>query len=44
MTFVFQVHARNKRVDPKINWYEAARAMAGFTGATQLGQTRFYLP
>ena len=27
-----QVHARNKAVDPNINWYEVARAMAGFTG------------
>lgn len=28
-----QVHARNKAVDPTINWKEVARAMAGFTGA-----------
>jgi len=34
---ILQVHARNKRVDPAINWYEAARAMAGFTGADCMG-------
>jgi len=28
-----QVHARNKSVDPTINWSEVARAMGGFTGA-----------
>jgi hypothetical protein len=28
-----QVHARNKSVDPTINWQEVARAMSGFTGA-----------
>jgi cell division protease FtsH len=27
-----QVHARNKSVDPTINWEEVARAMSGFTG------------
>lgn len=27
-----QVHARNKSVDPTINWQEVARAMSGFTG------------
>ena len=32
-----QVHARNKAVDPNINWYEVARAMAGFTGADCMG-------
>lgn len=32
-----QVHARNKAVDPNINWYEVARAMAGFTGADVMG-------
>ncbi|PNH05285.1 ATP-dependent zinc metalloprotease FTSH 1, chloroplastic, partial [Tetrabaena socialis] len=31
------VHARNKAVDPNINWYEVARAMAGFTGADVMG-------
>lgn len=30
---VTQVHARNKAVDPTINWPEVARSMAGFTGA-----------
>jgi ATP-dependent Zn protease len=29
----WQVHARNKSVDPTINWQEVARAMSGFTGA-----------
>jgi hypothetical protein len=29
-----QVHARNKSVDPTINWQEVARAMSGFTGGT----------
>ncbi len=32
-----QVHARNKAVDPTINWAEVARAMAGFTGADCMG-------
>ncbi|GFH16281.1 AAA domain-containing protein, partial [Haematococcus lacustris] len=31
------VHARNKAVDPAINWTEVARAMAGFTGADCMG-------
>jgi cell division protease FtsH len=31
------VHARTKAVDPSINWYEVARAMAGFTGADCMG-------
>ncbi|GLI67098.1 hypothetical protein VaNZ11_011303 [Volvox africanus] len=34
---IMQVHARNKAVDPTINWYEVARAMAGFTGADVMG-------
>mmetsp|Transcript_3123 Transcript_3123/g.6809 ORF Transcript_3123/g.6809 Transcript_3123/m.6809 type:complete len:1041 (+) Transcript_3123:95-3217(+) len=34
---ILQVHARNKAVDPKINWYEVARSMAGFTGADCMG-------
>ncbi|KAG2495020.1 hypothetical protein HYH03_006952 [Edaphochlamys debaryana] len=34
---IMQVHARNKAVDPNINWYEVARAMAGFTGADVMG-------
>ncbi|GFR51495.1 hypothetical protein Agub_g13859, partial [Astrephomene gubernaculifera] len=34
---IMQVHARNKSVDPSINWYEVARAMAGFTGADVMG-------
>eukprot|EP00877_Chromochloris_zofingiensis_P008651 jgi/Chrzof1/4039/Cz13g18040.t1 len=34
---ILQVHARNKSVDPNINWYEVARAMAGFTGADCMG-------
>lgn len=34
---ILQVHARNKAVDPTINWYEVARAMAGFTGADCMG-------
>ncbi len=32
-----QVHARDKLVDPKINWLEVARSMAGFTGADCMG-------
>ena len=32
-----QVHARDKAVDPSINWYEVARSMAGFTGADCMG-------
>ena len=32
-----QVHARDKAVDPAINWYEVARSMAGFTGADCMG-------
>eukprot|EP00983_Pelagomonas_calceolata_P045085 1139547-Pelagomonas_calceolata.AAC.12 len=35
--FRVQVHACNKSVDPTINWYEVARAMAGFTGADCMG-------
>jgi hypothetical protein len=31
------VHARNKAVDTSINWFEVARAMAGFTGADCMG-------
>lgn len=31
-----KVHARNKAVDPTINWLEVARAMGGFTGAGAL--------
>ncbi|KAL6745073.1 P-loop containing nucleoside triphosphate hydrolase protein, partial [Haematococcus lacustris] len=34
---ILQVHARNKAVDPSINWTEVARAMAGFTGADCMG-------
>lgn len=34
---ILQVHARNKAVDPNINWYEVSRAMAGFTGADCMG-------
>lgn len=34
---ILQVHARNKAVDPAINWLEAARSMAGFTGADCMG-------
>lgn len=30
--FAWQVHARNKSVDPTINWEEVARSMSGFTG------------
>ena len=32
-----QVHARDKRVDPNLNWNEVARAMSGFTGADCMG-------
>jgi hypothetical protein len=32
-----QVHARNKAVDPNINWLEVSRSMAGFTGADCMG-------
>ena len=31
------MHARNKAVDPSINWPEVARAMSGFTGADCMG-------
>ncbi|WIA15942.1 hypothetical protein OEZ85_012685 [Tetradesmus obliquus] len=34
---ILQVHARNKSVDPTINWQEVARAMSGFTGADCMG-------
>lgn len=34
---ILQVHARNKAVDPNINWFEVSRAMAGFTGADCMG-------
>eukprot|EP00879_Flechtneria_rotunda_P028172 GHRR01030255.1.p1 GENE.GHRR01030255.1~~GHRR01030255.1.p1 ORF type:complete len:520 (+),score=209.83 GHRR01030255.1:1412-2971(+) len=34
---ILQVHARNKSVDPTINWEEVARAMSGFTGADCMG-------
>ncbi|GAX80068.1 hypothetical protein CEUSTIGMA_g7506.t1 [Chlamydomonas eustigma] len=34
---ILQVHARDKAVDPNINWYEVARTMAGFTGADCMG-------
>jgi cell division protease FtsH len=34
---ILQVHARNKRVVPGINWLEVARSMAGFTGADCMG-------
>ena len=35
--FFLQVHTKGKPVDPEINWYEVARAMAGFTGADCMG-------
>lgn len=31
------MHARDKRVDPNLNWNEVARAMSGFTGADCMG-------
>lgn len=34
---ILQVHARDKRVDPNLNWNEVARAMSGFTGADCMG-------
>ena len=37
LTPPLQVHARDKAVDPAINWYEVARSMAGFTGADCMG-------
>lgn len=34
---IVQVHARDKAIDPSINWIEVARSMAGFTGADCMG-------
>jgi len=34
---ILQVHARDKHVDPGVNWFEVARSMAGFTGADCMG-------
>jgi len=34
---ILKVHARNKSVDPTINWEGVAKAMSGFTGADCMG-------